>query len=144
MRGLSPDRAVLRLDQAFADGKAQARSGALAVISYAGDVEAYTGSAVGALTALPVHPRSGTRPTLGGVTYFYTITAGTVVRLRLAPGFGRGAFALRTLAPLANDDFAINHLYKIVTTHVWLRQLRNPDVARRQFGSQPAKDRMFA
>lgn len=81
-------------------------SGTLALISYAGDIEAYTGASVGALTALPFDPRSGNRHTLGGVTYFYTVTAGTVVRLRLAPGFGRGAFALRTLTTPANDDFA--------------------------------------
>lgn len=81
-------------------------NGTLALISYAGDVEAYTGAAVGALTALPFDPRSGNRQTLGGVTFFYPVTAGTVVRLRLTVGLGRGAFALRTLTTPANDDFA--------------------------------------
>ncbi len=45
---------------------------------------------------------------------------------------------------LAHDDFAINHLYKVVTAHVWLRQLRDPDSMRRRYGKQPAKDWAFA
>ena len=81
-------------------------SGTLALISYAGDVEAWTGASVVALAALPFDQHSGNRHTLGGVTYFYTVTGGTVVRLRLTPGFGRGAFALRMLTTPANDDFA--------------------------------------
>lgn len=81
-------------------------SGTLAVISYAGDIEAWTGAPVAALTALPFDPHSGGRSSLGGVTNFYPITAGTVVRLRLTTGVGRAAFALRILTTPANDDFA--------------------------------------
>ena len=80
-------------------------SGTLALISYAGDLKAYTGVSVNTLTALPFDAHSGNRTTLGGVTYFYPITNGTLVRLRLTPGFARGAFALRVLATPTNDDF---------------------------------------
>ena len=81
-------------------------SSTLALISYAGEIEAWTGASVGSLTPLPFDQHSGQRPTLGGVTYFYTVTAGTAVRLRLTTGNGRGAFALRSLTTPANDDFA--------------------------------------
>ena len=81
-------------------------TGTLALVTYTGNLEAYTGTSVGALTALPFDPHSGNRNTPGGVTYFYPIIAGTVVRLRFMPGDGRGAFALRTVTTPANDDFA--------------------------------------
>jgi hypothetical protein len=80
-------------------------TGTLALISYSGEIEAYTGTAVGALTALPFDPHSGGRTSLGGLTNFYPVTAGTIIRLRLRPDFGRGAFALRVITTPANDDF---------------------------------------
>lgn len=79
-------------------------TGLLAVVSYQGSVDVYTGGSVGALTPLPYDPKSGTRPTLGGVTYWYQVTAGTLLRLR-----GRqdhALFSLRIGQPPANDDFA--------------------------------------
>jgi hypothetical protein len=91
-------------------------SGTLAVVSYEGLAEAFTGGSVAALTALPYDVRSGTRSTLGGVTYFYPVTSGTVLRLRGTPDVERVEFSLRILTTPANDDFAARALLNGGTT----------------------------
>lgn len=81
-------------------------TGVLAVAMVEGTVEPFTGASVNALTLLPTDPRSGTRPTLGAVTFFYQVTSGTVVRLRGGEDGDRVRFSLRMIQSPAHDDFA--------------------------------------
>ncbi|WP_035604532.1 hypothetical protein [Haloferula sp. BvORR071] len=81
-------------------------TGVLAVAMMEGTVEPFTGASVNALTLLPTDPRSGTRPTLGAVTFFYQVTSGTVVRLRGGDEYNRVRFSLRMIQSPAHDDFA--------------------------------------
>lgn len=81
-------------------------TGVLAVAMVEGTVEPFTGATVNALTLLPTDPRSGTRPTLGAVTFFYQVTSGTVVHLRGGEQDNRVRFSLRMIQSPAHDDFA--------------------------------------
>jgi len=81
-------------------------NGVLAVAMMEGVVEPFTGASPAALALLPTDPRSGTRNTLGAVTYFHQVTAGTVVRLRGGDPYNRVRFSLRILQSPAHDDFA--------------------------------------
>ena len=81
-------------------------SGLLAVIQYAGTVDAYTGTALTNLVRPPWAPNSPQRGSLGGVTDWYSITAGTTLWLRGTGLEGRVIFSLRSVQPPANDDFA--------------------------------------
>ena len=92
------------------------RTGLLAVIQSAGTVAAYTGTALTNLARLPYTPNAGTRPSLGGVTDWYAVVAGTTVYLR-GTAFGeRVVFSLRTVQPPANDDFAARKTLTGATT----------------------------
>lgn len=80
-------------------------TGVLAVAMVEGVVEPFTGSSPAALTLLPTDPRSGTRNTLGAVTFFYQVNAGTVIRLRGGNSYDSVRFSLRILQSPAHDDF---------------------------------------
>lgn len=78
-------------------------SGLMAVVQYTGSVDPYTGSALASLVRLPYSPDSGLRSTLGAVTDWYPVTAGTVIRFR---GIGEIVnFGLRIIQPPANETF---------------------------------------
>ncbi|HEX2750547.1 MAG TPA: hypothetical protein VHM91_21255, partial [Verrucomicrobiales bacterium] len=81
-------------------------TGHLAVIQYEGNLEAYSGTALANLVKLPFAPHSGSRVSLGAVTTWHTVTAGAPVWLRGTGSSDRVIFALRSVQPPANDDFA--------------------------------------
>lgn len=92
-------------------------SGLLAVVSYEGRADPFTGGSVNALTSLPFDPRTATRSSLGGITFFYPVTSGTVLRLRGTPSTERVDFSLRIVNPPANDDFASRALLSGATVN---------------------------
>jgi hypothetical protein len=81
-------------------------SGLLAVIEYEGAVDAYTGTTLTNLVRPPYAPNAAQRGSLGGVTDWYSVTAGTTLWFRGRSLDGRVLFTLRTVQPPANDDFA--------------------------------------
>ncbi|MDB6079523.1 MAG: hypothetical protein JWO82_3270 [Akkermansiaceae bacterium] len=78
-------------------------TGLMAVVQYNGDVDPYTGSSLASLVRLPYASDSGLRSSLGAVTDWYPVTAGTVIRFR---GIGEIVnFGLRIVQPPANEKF---------------------------------------